>query len=224
MGTDNLFHKIRERKEQSFRRQLEWRKANDVILIICQGKRTEPNYLRGLKAALRIGNANFIILEAGQGHDSLSVVKAGIAEYEKEPSLYDRVYCVFDRDSDAQYANAVQLARNHPLAKRNVLFAANSVPCFEIWLLLHFEYTTHEYVRTGNRSACDNIVSDLKKAGRIPNYVKNHKGIYELVSDKTTTALRNSKMLHKHNIRVQSDNPSTRVQELVTYLQSIAPK
>lgn len=224
MGTDNLFHKIRERNEKSFRRRLEWRELNDVVLIVCQGKRTEPNYLRGLQAALRIANANFIILETGQGHDSLSVVKAGIAEYGKDPSLYDRVYCVFDKDADPHYANAVNLACNHALAKRNVLFVVNSVPCFEIWLLLHFEYTTYEYEKAGNKSACDKIVSDLKKVGRIPNYVKNHKGIYELVSDKTSTALRNSKMLRKHNIGAQSDNPSTRMHELVTYLQSIASK
>ncbi len=88
MGTDNLFHKLRERKEKSFQRQVEWRKVNDVVLVVCQGKRTEPNYLRGLQGALRIQNASLIILETGQGHHALKVVREGIAAYERDSTWF----------------------------------------------------------------------------------------------------------------------------------------
>ena len=224
MAKGKLFHKKRERKAKSFERAIEWRKSNEVVLIVCEGEKTEPNYLRGLIRALRISSATINILDTEHGSDPVSVLNAAIAEFEKDTSLYDRVYCLFDRDGHANYAGALKLAQNHALAERRVLSVANSVPCFEIWLLLHFKYTTQAYVKAGNKSPCDRLVSDLKQAGLLPNYEKNHKGIYELVSAKTGTAIRNAKMLDKHNRGVGSDNPSTRMHDLVSYLTSIAPK
>src|SRR6266581_3872635 len=199
MGTDNLFHKRRERLEKSFQRKAEWREQNKVALVVCQGKRSEPNYLRGMRQALRIQSASLVILDTGEGHDALHVVRAGIEAYEKDPAEYDKVFCIFDQDSDSHYNNAVNLARMHSLAKKNVLFGINSVPCFEIWLLLHYEYTTRAFVRTGNKSPCDNIIAELNKPGRINNYEKNHKGIYDAVANRTETAITNAKRLHKHN-------------------------
>ena len=225
MGTDQLFHKHKQRLSESFRRRSEWREQNKVALVVCQGKRSEPNYLRGLQRALRLPNANLMILATGEGLDSLSVVRAGIAAYEKDATAYDRVFCVFDKDSDSHYANAVNVARTHDLATKNVLVGINSVPCFEIWLLLHYDYTTREFAKTGNRSPCDNIITELSKPGRITNYVKNHKGIYEVVADKTNTAIANARRLTKYNASTKSPNASqTRMHELVTYLQAIAPK
>lgn len=224
MAKGKLFHKKRERKAKSFERAIEWRKSNEVVLIVCEGEKTEPNYLRGLIRALRIGSATINILDTEHGSDPVSVLNAAIVEFEKDTSLYDRVYCVFDRDGHANYATVLNLAKNHALAKRNVLFVANSVPCFEIWLLLHFKYTTQAYVKAGNKSPCDCLVSDLKQADLLPNYEKNHRGIYELVSAKTDSAVRNAKMLDKYNRGVGSDNPSTKMHDLVTYLTSITPK
>lgn len=224
MGADNLFHKRRERREGSFQRKVAWRKVNDVVLLVCQGKKTEPLYLRGLQTALRIQSGSMIVLESAQGRDSLNVVRTGINAYARDTSDYDRVYCVFDKDDDKNYGNAVQLARNHELGKRKILFAVTSVPCFEIWLLLHFEYTAKAFVKSGNKSPCDNIISALNKPGRIPNYAKNQKGIYELVGHKTSTAMKYAKRLSEYNGATGSLNPSTTMHELVAYLKSIAPK
>lgn len=224
MAKGKLFHKKRERKRKSFERAIEWRKSNELVLIVCEGEKTEPNYLRGLQRALRINDATINILDTDRGTDPVSVLNAAVAEFEKDTSFYDRVYCVFDRDGHANYAAGLKLAQDHELAKRKVLFVAHSVPCFEIWLLLHFKYTTQAYVKAGKKSPCDCLVSDLKQAGLLPNYEKNHKGIYELVGAKTDVAIRNAKMLDKYNRGAGSDNPSTKMHDLVTYLMSIAPK
>ena len=223
MAKDKLFHKKRERKTESLERATEWRDSNKTVLIVCEGKETEPNYLHGLRRELRISKAACNILDTDSGTDPVSVLNAAIAEFSKDESLYDRVYCVFDRDGHANYADALNLAKNHPLTKRKILFIANSVPCFEIWLLLHFKYSTQVYVKAGNKSPCDCVASDLKLPGRIPNYTKNHKGVYELLSAKTDTALRHAKALERHNRAIGTDNPSTRMHELVAYLTSIAP-
>jgi hypothetical protein len=223
MAKRKLFNERRGRGKNYFERKIGVRKSNEVVLIVCEGEKTEPNYLRGLRHSLRLSNATINILDTNHGSDPVSVVSAAISEFEKDPSLYDRVYCVFDKDSHANYAAALDLTKNHALARRKILFVSNSVPCFEIWLLLHFKYTTQAYVRKGNKSPCDCVVADLKRAAGLANYVKNHKGIYDLVSSKTKIALENAKKLEKFNLGVGSDNPSTKMHDLVAYLTAIAP-
>lgn len=43
MGTDNLFHKRKERKAESLRRRRTMKAPYDVVLIVCEGEKTEPN-------------------------------------------------------------------------------------------------------------------------------------------------------------------------------------
>jgi RloB-like protein len=225
MAADQLFHKRKLRLAETFQRRIEWREQNKVALVVCQGSRSEPNYLHGLKRALGLSNANLVIVESGQGRDSLNVVRVGIAEFQKDPGAYDKVFCVFDKDSDPHYKNALQLARTHELAKKKLLLGINSVPCFELWLLLHYEYTTREFVRTGQKSPADNVISELSAKGRIPGYQKNHKRIYEVVADRTDTAIKNALQLAKYNSATHSPDASeTKMHELVAYLRSIVPK
>jgi len=52
MAKDKLFHKKRQRKANNFERAIEWRNSNELVLIVCEGEKTEPNYLRGLRHSL----------------------------------------------------------------------------------------------------------------------------------------------------------------------------
>jgi len=73
MGTDNLFHRRKERKTESLRRRQAMKKAPyDIVLIVCEGEKTEPNYFNELKKAFRLSNTNIKIV--GRGADPLSVV------------------------------------------------------------------------------------------------------------------------------------------------------
>ena len=58
MGTDNLFHKRKKRKTESLRRKKAMKDPYDVVLIVCEGKKTEPNYFSEMKKAFRLSNAN----------------------------------------------------------------------------------------------------------------------------------------------------------------------
>ena len=49
MGNDNLFHKRKERKAESLRRRRAQKSPYDVVLIVCEGGKTEPNYFAELK-------------------------------------------------------------------------------------------------------------------------------------------------------------------------------
>jgi hypothetical protein len=132
---------------------------------------------------------------------------------------FDRAYCVFDRDSHANYDEALQIIQKSANGRDGVLHAVTSVPCFEIWLLLHFAYSAAPFNRTGRESACDKVLRELKK--HIVGYEKGLHGLYERVSPNTQRAVVHANRLAAHNLQTCSDNPATLVHDLVQYLSDL---
>lgn len=221
MAKGKLFKMRKARAQAAMERKVGRRESYDVVLIVCEGAKTEPNYLNALKSDLGLSNANIKILDEDHGSDPLSVVNFAI-KYYAEDSIYDRIYCVFDKDGHSTYQPALDLIESHPLKKTGKLFAINSVPCFEIWLLLHYSYTTKAYEKAGKKSPCDLVIQDLK--AQIPDYAKHYRGIYETVKNRTEPAIKHAKQLKKHNNDVNSDNPSTLLHDLVEYLKGLKEK
>jgi|SRR3989304_4703087 len=221
MGTDDLFHKRKAREVESLRRQAAKRAPYDIVLIVCEGAKTEPYYFKGLREHLRLNNANIVITDKKTGTDPLSVVNLAIKEFNKDP-CYDKVYCVFDKDKHTTYAAALDKIRSTHLKKGATLHAITSIPCFEIWLLLHYVYTTRSFNTAGDVSNCDLIETELKK--HIAGYQKGGRNIFEVVKDKTDSAITNAKRLEAFHQTSGTDNPSTKVHELVEYLQDLRNK
>ena len=116
------------------------RKPNKRILILCEGKETEPNYFKGLKqdtyhrnklAALRIE-----LYDSGKNTGKELVVEAKYlkktANAEKNP--YDAIWIVIDRDGYTKHPQTFDQANAN---KINIAFSSIS---FEFWFLLHFIY------------------------------------------------------------------------------------
>ncbi len=102
---------------------------------------------------------------------------------------------------------------------RNTFFAINSVPCFEYWLLLHFKDTTKPYSPLPQNSACNQVLTDLRIY--LPGYSKGNNGIFSLLVDKMDFATKNAECAAQIAGEAGTDNPSTRVHELVGYLRHI---
>lgn len=220
MGTDDLFHKRKARAAESISRKMAKRAPYDLVLIVCEGK-TEDHYFSGLRNTLRLSNANIVIAEKNKGSDPLSVVKSAIEKFNKDP-VYDCVYCIFDRDKHATYAPALDKIRSTRLKKGATIHAITSIPCFELWLLLHYVYTTRSFTAAGDRSNCELVVSEINH--HIPYYQKGSKTIFATVVDKMDIAITNAKMLENYHKTSGADNPSTKVHELVEYLQNLTNK
>lgn len=98
-----------------------------TILIVCEGKNTEPSYFR----QFRLSSAT--IKAIGEGYNTTSLVNRTkqIAQQDK----YDQVWCVFDKDdfSDADFNSAIEIAES------NNFGVAFSNQAFEYWLILHFD-------------------------------------------------------------------------------------
>lgn len=205
------------RPAREYRRRGPTREPYDVVLIVCEGKKTEPEYFEGLKKACRLNSANIKVVPSDYGNDPVSVVKYALDEYRK--GGYDRVFCVFDRDGHANYHDALDRAASSPAGRKGRLEAITSVPCFELWILLHFMYAAAPFVKTGNKSACDNVIDAVRD--HLPEYQKAMMGVFERLEPHTDRAVTHADRLARHNRDTASENPATKVHELVKYLRAL---
>lgn len=217
MGSDNLFYKRKKRKADSLKRMKAKRDPYDIVLIVCEGEKTEPNYFEELRDAFKLNTANIEICGDECGSSPRNVVDHAIKKY-KGSKDYDKVYCVFDKDRHLTYNEALDIVRRAKSSKGHSFFAITSVPCFEIWFLLHYNCTTKVYV-AGQGSICAKVIEELEQY--FPNYEKGSKNTFQHFQDKINTAIKNAKKLTQYNDQVGTDHPSTNVYKLVEYLQKL---
>jgi hypothetical protein len=129
---------------------------------------------------------------------------------------YDCAYCVFDRNGHENYEAALRKISDSRAGREGRLIGIPSWPCFEVWLLLHFTYTTAPFNPTSSKSSCDMVVRALRQ--HLPAYSKGQANIFESVSNKLDDALKNADLLEQHNRGSASSNPATRMHLLVEYL------
>lgn len=220
MGTDDLFHKRKQRRAASLQRKNAKKAPYDRVLIVCEGAKTEPNYFREIRDAYRLSTANIDICGEECGSDPLSVVNYAIRKFREDPD-YDRVYCVFDRDKHVTYDAAIDKLRQTRLGKNSTFTAITSVPCFEFWLLLHFGYTTRQFCAPGNASNCELVIAELNKKGRIPGYNKGARDIFALTKELLPDAIKHANHLQQHNQTTDANSPATNMHELIEYLTGL---
>jgi hypothetical protein len=191
------------------------REPYDVVLIVCEGSKTEPLYLGGLQRLHRLSSANIEIVPS-PGQDPLSIVDHAAKMARTED--FDRTFCVFDRDGHAGYDQALRRIAELNSGGGNMT-AITSWPCFEMWLLLHFEYTARPFERVQNTSACDRVIRSLRR--HIPDYDKGRAGLYDELLHRRDTALSNALLLERDNAQTGATNPSTRMHSLVEYLLNL---
>lgn len=214
MGTDNLFHKRKERKIASFKRTQARRSPHDTVLIVCEGEKTEPNYFKELRADLQLNVANIEITGDTGGSAPISIVSHGI----KRHLDYDKVFCVFDKDRHTSYQLAIDKLRSKKFRKGHTVQAITSVPCFEFWLLLHFKKTTRRF-DTAPGSICERVISELET--HLPQYSKGARGTYRVTKDRLPEAVKRAKEVAAYCAGSGTDHPSTQIYELVEYLQQL---
>jgi hypothetical protein len=121
-------------------RKQPFRDPKPIILIVCEGDITEPEYFEGLIRECQNPRVT-IEIEPGQGvpKSVVDFAKQRKREAERAASrqhdeniAFDSVWCVFDVDDHPNLQAALQNARDADIE------VALSNPCFELWLLIHF--------------------------------------------------------------------------------------
>ena len=118
------------------------REPKPRMLVVCEGRNTEPQYFKQF-ASVHRNSLVEVEIAPGQGVP-LTVVRAAKEKKKKAASAakresdvnlrYEWVWCVFDIDEHPHVSEATILAQ------QNGIQLAISNPCFELWLLLHFRH------------------------------------------------------------------------------------
>lgn len=127
---------------RTLRRKVATRKPRKTLVVFCEGERTEPEYLNALKRKPSVRDVAAVDLRIQTGQGGLvprTLVAMAIEARERamdEDAEIDEFWCVFD----------VEWPRNHPglddavkQGRSNGINLAVSNPCFELWLILHFQ-------------------------------------------------------------------------------------
>jgi hypothetical protein len=212
------------------RKQLERKEARiqqfERILIVSEGSKTEPNYLKEILQHYRIPTANYCILPSELGTAPLQVVQFaydlflnGDAHRRIKKRSFERVYAVFDRDDHKSYHEALVLADRFGKEElvndqgEKILFqSVVSVPNFELWFLLHFKLVSAPISRK-------DVLNQLKKY--IPKYEKGKAGYFELIRNNLNDAINNSKKLAKSTDKHDGKIPYTDIGNLVEFLMQV---
>lgn len=110
------------------------------LLLVCEGRVTEPEYFRGFERWVRNSTVEVVIPDdhgvpltlVEHAHRCNREASQRAARERDSYLSYDEVWCVFDVDEHPRLNEAVQLAQARGIQ------VAISNPCFELWLLLHF--------------------------------------------------------------------------------------
>ncbi len=122
----------------------------------------------------------------------------------------DKAYCVIDKDKHKDYQSTLNKIQQAPQYKSVKINVANSEPCFELWILFHFEKTTKSF------QSADEIESHLKKQKYIKNYRKKEtREIYSCLKGREEIAIENAKFNFREKEKAGGDIPFTMLHLLI---------
>ena len=192
-------------------RRLQTREPLRHLVIFCEGERTEVTYFRHYK---RRGSGVKIEVRSDRRNDPAGLVDCALKRI-KDPrdpldiGDGDSIWCVFDADhhGPAELESAISKAGE---MVRLVL----SVPCFELWFILH-------YYRPTSRMSSNDAFNALRRV--MPEYAKD-RDVFEELDPKRELAIKNSQGLERcydGPFPCVDNNPSTMVHHLVTEILNV---
>lgn len=216
MGKDN---QPKARQAAELARKVGRRAPFDRILVVSEGSKTEPRYFSEIRAEYRLPTANVHVHPSRHGTTPLQVVEYAQHLFERgDPDqdigrrAFEQVFAVFDRDDHATYNNALSKAAALDGKLRNdnnrpVHFAAvASVPCFELWLLLHYEDVLAPVHR-------NQVYARLRQY--LPGYDKGQSGHYGRTKALLTQACERAEHLAGIHNAYDGEAPYTDIHRLV---------
>ena len=221
--------KSRQKNQNVIQRRRKAKGASESprVLIVTEGTVTEVEYFRFLAADMGLGREQ-VVIASNLASSPMQVV--GLARKRLDQTgRFDRVYCVFDRDTHKNYDEAVGLVER--MAKdgrfKEKVVAITSIPCFEYWLCLHVADSATSY--SGVASPCRKLIDDLKKHPLFKNYSKK-KGwmaanFEKLAANRDEAVKRSRKRLanaRRAGEKPYSEDPSTRIHIVVDDLKRLS--
>ena len=199
-------------------RKPESKEGLKAYLIACEGECTEPNYINGLikhqKSLKKIAIGTEVVF-APHGHSDPEGVLSDLLNV-SDRERFDESWIIIDRDevefkgkgfgghSEENFNNAISKS-----VENNVKVACSN-PCFELWIVFHFEYRDTACLRENiQKRALEKVNSILPKNEQLKSIdkLKAIENIYDLLKDKLEFARKNASKLKDNEL--QKANPSS---------------
>lgn len=182
------------------------------VLVLCEDKKSSLTYLK--EAAHHFRSQAEVEIVHCERNDPLSIVKEAM----KRQGNFDTVYCAIDRDQHETFDAALVLAAEN--SEKVVIIA--SYPCYEYWLLLHFQKTRKPYASVGNHSSCDLLAKDLRKKEGMNNYDKGTSvNLFDELIKKLPDARKRAEEVLSDAVKDNELSPSTRLHELIERFEQL---
>ena len=140
------------------------KKWNKLVILVTEGRETEPNYFNDLKKLNSFEqDLTLIIHKSKQGGTATALLKkVSIVIEESELESGDQIWIIVDDDEKKKNEIDKFVAWRKNNTKTNNL--AVSDPNFEFWLLLHFDC---DYTVRGKKDCENRLENQLRK--ELPN-------------------------------------------------------
>ncbi|CAM1654512.1 RloB family protein [Bartonella apis] len=227
---DQFFH--RKKASKSGLERKEGRKPiKRRFLIGCEGSKTERLYFERLIHELGLTSVDIEIVN-DCGSAPISIYNAVVERVKEEAGSeahFDEAFCVFDHDTHESFdevCNNIKNKTNNSKRKdanNCEIQAITSTPCFEIWLMLHFNYSTQPILAKRGKSCGEIAKIHMKKIGGFEKYDGTLTGKQlDLLMEKIDQAIKNAEKLNRYNSSNNSSNPSTDVYILVDKMKKLS--
>lgn len=125
------------RSSQNIGRNRPRRKARDRILVVTEGIKTEVQYVQGLIQHLKSSGVDVKSADTkGIGRDPLSVLMEAERLRHEDGDGYDSTWVIVDVDEHTTLPECLREGK-----ARDIQVVVSN-PCFEVWLLWHFQDMT----------------------------------------------------------------------------------
>lgn len=179
--------------------------AKAKVFIICEDSKSSKTYLEDAKKHFDI-DAKVEVAHVGKT-DPLGIVTTAIDRMGE----YERIYCVIDRDTHPNFIAAVNLCSQYERIELVI-----SYPCFEYWIMLHFQENRKAFGMAGKKSPGAQMIGELKKIDEMGGYDKGAvTGLFGKLLDRLPPAVERATRILDDAIQVNQMNPSTRMHELL---------
>lgn len=203
------------RDSASFRRKSGQKPPRSITLIVCEGE-TEQVYFEAARIKYGLTTAEIILADNTVGPAPISVVECA-EEKCAERGGYDKVFCVFDRDGHESFDRAREKIKTLAGRKKKPLpiQEAISIPCFEFWVLLHFERTDAPFHK------CAGVIQRICEEHHMPGYEKADATIARLLMARLEEALGNADWIEGRAVN-NGYNPYTSVHHVLRHFAEVA--
>lgn len=201
----------------SLQRKVGRRTPKKRVLVVSEGEKTEPQYLKLINHRTRKSLVELVLIDepatspkklVERACQELKNSKREVRKTGDPNAGIDEIWCVFDVDDHLYLKEAKQQA------EVNGVLVTISNPSFEIWFLLHFEDCS-AYI---HRDAVTRRLRDY-----IPAYDKHVRNLDALEGKYDSAKSRAQFLAAKHcgdRTEFPDDNPSTNIWELIESIEA----